>query len=175
MTEISKSEKINTFLKESFIKRAEEAGQQPASEYIEMWDDWDSLLNEKENDPKWKENNLEHDLRSTNWILEKVRASEGYAQNLYAAMCNMRFCKLSKDNTFNILKDELWSCSWRSSGGIIANMRQEGDYIDWYCSGMGEKTEGDMSVSEGIITDEIKEDLLKLGWMPVPWPEDNLI
>jgi hypothetical protein len=28
-------------------------------------------------------------------------------------------------------------------------------------------------VSEGYITDEIKEDLNKLGWLPVEWEDDE--
>jgi len=35
------------------------------------------------------------------------------------------------------------------------------DYIDWYCSGISDK---DGSVQEGTISEEIKEDLKKLGW-----------
>jgi hypothetical protein len=43
-------------------------------------------------------------------------------------------------------------------------MRQEGDYIDWYCSGYAENWDG---VSEGTVTEEIENDLHKLGWLLV--------
>jgi hypothetical protein len=78
---------------------------------------------------------------------------------------------------FPILKEELWYCSWRSSGRIVAEIRGEGDYLSWYCSGMGWGLgNGDPDgiygyVSEGAVTDEIKQDLKTLGWHPVPWED----
>jgi hypothetical protein len=115
----------------------------------------------RDTDLEWQKNNMEYDLRTTDWILEKVRNSEQYAQNLYAAMCNNRF---QQNDVLPILKDQYWSCSWRYAGGIIADMRQEGDYIDYYCSGIRDSYEGGY-VSETVITDEIREDLFKLGWL----------
>jgi hypothetical protein len=123
--------------------------------------------------------NLEYDLRSTDWIVAKVRASDAYAQNLYAAMCNMQFQKLE---VMPILKEQLWSCSWRSSGGIIAHMRQQGDYMDWYCSGIQDYSDhaadpgftGGGYVPEGVVTDEIRQDLHRLGWVPVPYQDDEV-
>jgi hypothetical protein len=121
---------------------------------------------------EWKENNLEYDLRSTDWILEKARASESYSQNLYAAMCN---------NMFKNKNGKKWFCSWRYAGGIVADMRQEGDYIDWYCSGIrdvsydeeeNESWDGRSFVSESTVTDEIKEDLRKLGWEVIEYEYD---
>ena len=140
---------------------------------------YDTFLAE---DDKWAEqvheNDLEYDLRTTKWICDKAKASDSYAQNLYAAMCNMRFQKIA---VMPILKEELWSCSWRSSGGIIADMLEKGDYIDWYCSGIGNDdmgyglthVDGKGYVAEGVVTDEIKEDLYKLGWIPVEWDDDD--
>jgi hypothetical protein len=58
-------------------------------------------------------------------------------------------------------------------------MRQEGDYIDWYCSGIGDGLgNGDAEgikryVSEGYVTDEIREDLQKLGWIVLPDDMDD--
>ena len=102
---------------------------------------------------------LELELMTCEWILEKVK-DESYAQNLYAALCNNQFIK---NEVFPILKEEAWSCTWRYAGGIIANMLGEGDYLDWYCSGIGDKNE--KFVGEGYVTDEIRTDLLKLGWI----------
>lgn len=126
---------------------------------IELFKSFDQLKFEQEQDPEWQKNNLEWDLRTTDWILKKVRDNDDYAQNLYAALCNNDFIK---NEVWPLLKDEDWGCSWRYAGGIIADMREEGDYMDWYCSGIGQS---DGSVSEGIITEEIQEDLLKLGWI----------
>lgn len=110
-----------------------------------------------------RKNNLEFDLLTTEWILDKVRFSDVYAQHLYAALCN---------NNFYISEDIMWNCSWRYAGGIIADMKQKGDYIDWYCSGI--KNENDEYVGEGTVTEEIFEDLLKLGWNVLEY-EDNYI
>ena len=63
-------------------------------------------------------------------------------------------------------------------------MRGEGDYIDWYCSGIRNRDplepgewegwtleqqtrykEGEAFVGEGMITDEITADLKKLRWI----------
>lgn len=138
-----------------------------------------------EQDENWKKNNLEYDLRTTEWILEKVRGDTSYAQNLYAALCNTKWCK---NDVVQILKEEFWSCSWRYAGGIIADMREQGDYVDWYCSGStirhaddpDYEGAGDMSdeqkhmmsqisryVHEGEITGEIRDDLKLLNWVQV--------
>jgi hypothetical protein len=128
---------------------------------------------------------LEEDIWQSKEILNKIKTRKDYAQNVYAALCNMRWQPL---DVMPILKDEYWSCSWRSAGGIVADFRKTvatEDYMDWYCSGMGgigdyfnddEELEEEMSkrkyVAEGVITDEIREDFATLGWTPSPWPED---
>lgn len=116
---------------------------------------------------------LEEDLRNSPMILKKIK-QDRYAQNLYAAMCNMRWQKFE---VVPLLKDDIWSCTWRYAGGVIADLRGEGDYLDWYCSGIGgglgngdeDGTKG--YVSEGIVTDEILIDLSVLGWKPCPWDD----
>ena len=115
------------------------------------------------------EHNLENDIRAAEWICNKVRTRDDYAQNLYAALCNMQWQRLE---VMPILKDETWGCSWRYAGGLIAAIRQQGDYIDWYCSGIGSAEEGfglghrtgDGFVAEGQVTEEIEQDLRTLGW-----------
>jgi hypothetical protein len=71
-------------------------------------------------------------------------------------------------------------------------MREDGDYIDWYCSGIRDIGEVDDDqfqqytkeqqeayieskeyVSESIVTDEVRADLLNLGWLVLDEPHDN--
>ena len=111
--------------------------------------------------PVHKPYNLEFDLLSSEYVLEKIK-NEVYAQNLYAALCNNQFVK---NEVFPILKEDKWSCTWRYAGGLVAEMLGTGDYLDWYCSGIGEHNKS--FVGEGYVTDEIREDLLKLGWIVI--------
>jgi hypothetical protein len=121
---------------------------------------------------------MEYDLRSTVWICDKVKANDNYAQNLYAAMCNRQFQKL---DVLPVLKDERWSCSWRHAGGVIADMQEKGDYIDWYCSGIGNDDTGygldyrpaSGYVPEGEVTEEIRKDLKQLGWIVLDEEDDD--
>ena len=107
--------------------------------------------------------NLEKDLFNNETIIQKCKHSQVYAQNLYAALCNNRF----------FYGDKEWSCSWRYAGGIVANIRNCGeDYITFYCSGIGTNNEG--FVAESFVTDEVRLDLMKMGWEVKPYePEDN--
>jgi hypothetical protein len=179
MSDLSKSPKRNTFQMENYLRRCKEDGKEPNAAYIKMYEDASVLRLAKEVDPKWTKHNLEHDLRSSDWMLDKVRSSNVYAQNLYAAMCNNTFQEIEM---WQILTDQSWGCSWRYAGGIIADMQQKGDYIDWYCSGIQsnptaaeymsmtdqEKEIADRLkdyVGEGMVTDEVREDLRKLGWV----------
>ena len=157
---VSKSPDRHTFQKQGYVNRQEEKGEPLSEDYLIMFADIIEREKHKFDDPESHKDNLEYDLVTTQWILEKVRASKSYAQNLYSAMCNREFQRL---DVLPILKEQTWSCSWRYAGGIIADMRQEGDYIDWYCSGIRDSYDNGY-VGEGQVTDEIKEDLLRLGW-----------
>jgi hypothetical protein len=170
-----------TFQKEGYVKRCEEKGEEPNPDYIEMYKSWKQQKLELEETDEWKKDNMEYDLRSTQWIVDKVKGDEVYAQHLYAAMCNNDF---TRNDVIPILTEKRWSCSWRHAGGIIADVREEGDYIDWYCSGIRDANEldddqfrqltkeqqqgylqGKSFVAESVVTDEIRADLLKLGWI----------
>lgn len=192
---ISKSPDRNTFQKEKYLERQAEKGKTPDNDedtraMVEYYESWDKKEDQQEADPAWRKDNLEWDLRTTDWILTKVRNSESYAQNLYAAMCNNDFIKREM---WPVLKEQKWSCSWRYAGGIVAHMRQEGDYIDWYCSGIRdigvyapakeneEFTEEqkarlaivDKFVSESVVTEEIEKDLYDLGWLVVKYNDNQ--
>lgn len=148
-------------------------------EAVERERTWNELVKKREASEVFKKNNLEYDLRSTEWICNKAKASESYAQNIYAALCNQDW---QKNDIWPLLKGETYSCSWRYAGGIVADMTEQGDYIDWYCSGIRGGDEPDTIdipyeqkkfVPEGTVTDEIREDFFKLGWIPVNDSEDN--
>ncbi len=190
---VASSPERHTFQQEGYIKRCEEAGEEPSVDYLNMYKTFKEQDAENLQNPEWQKLNLEYDLRSTEWICQKAKDSEVYAQNLYAAMCNMRWCKLDTTNALEILKDNHWSCSWRHAGGIVADMIEEGDYIDWYCSGIRDTGFGEPEeqtelteeqqlrkemyakfVGESVVTEEIAEDLRKLGWVPVEWDDDSL-
>ena len=176
MSKISKSPDRHTFQREGYVRRQAERDEPVNEDYLDFFEKIIDSHNHKFDDPQSRINNMEYDLLTTDWILEKVRADDAYAQNLYAAMCNNGFIKM---DIIPILKEEEWGASWRYAGGIIADMRQEGDYIDWYCSGIAGGDEPDVYneawdlkrkryVPEGCITDEIRNDLQRLGWAVAP-------
>lgn len=106
---------------------------------------------EEDSRPSGKSHNMEDDLRRSRQISGKCKESEIYSQNLYAALCNNRFVKDDKE----------WHCSWRHAGGLVSHLREQGDYIDWYCSGIADQ---DGFVTEGFITDEVMDDINSIGW-----------
>jgi len=185
MSKISKSPERHTFQLEGAKERAAIDGKE-VPEYYENF--WKSAKEQDEAnlvDPVWQKDNMEYDLRSSEWMCDKARTSDTYAQNLYAAMCNMQFIKL---DVLPILKNQRWSASWRHAGGIIADMQEKGDYIDWYCSGIGNNEagfgldhyvptpdpDGREYVPEGVVTEEIELDLNKLGWRPIPYNDEEV-
>ena len=98
------------------------------------------------------ERNLADELAQDLDIMHRVK-DDAYAHKLYAALCNTEW---QPDNVMDILKDATWCASWRSVGGVIADLRGEGNYIDWYCSGF-----------EGYVHPDIEQDLKRLGWVCV--------
>jgi hypothetical protein len=130
---------------------------------------------------------LVKDIYRDDEILNKIRTRDDYAQNLYAAWCNMQWCPKELWPTLRQDPDkDLWSASWRGAGGIVADIRNCGeDYMDYYCSGMGGVATYDLKegeeymarmkyVPEGVITDEIATDLDRLGWFPVPYDDNGI-
>lgn len=171
MSKLSRSPERNTFQKNGYLERCREKGQEPNEAYLQMYEQARQRDVEFEQDQTQHQNNLEFDLRTTDWILAKARASDVYAQNIYAALCNMEW---QKREVLPILSDQTWGCSWRYAGGIVADMLGKGDYIDWYCSGIREVDSTDNGyVPEGAVTEEIENDFYQLGWIPVPYKDDE--
>jgi hypothetical protein len=113
------------------------------------------------------EKNFEHGI----YTLYNKLLNDDYAQKMYAALCNMRWQEewdvsdyllqnLDRiHRRFPIRERQIYSCSWRYAGGLVASVRcRNEDYMDYYCSG-----------NEGVVDQEIKEDLDKLGWASLPW------
>lgn len=160
-----------------------------AQSMIDYLFNWKQLEQDRENDPEWQKNNMEYDMRTSKVMVEKAQSREEYAQNLYAAMCNNDFIK---NEVWPLLTEQTWSASWRSAGGIVANMVGEGDYIDWYCSGIksdwsdedfrnASKEEQERYiwmknnfVSEGTVTEEIKQDLFNIGWLVIEESQNSI-
>lgn len=94
---------------------------------------------------------LEQEIKSCEFICNKIKNDHNYATNFYRALCNTEWYKLEVES---ILKGQYWCCSWRYAGGIISDIQNSGDYLDWYCSG-----------DEGYIDPEIAQDLKKIGWI----------
>lgn len=182
--EIATSADRHTFQRDTYLKRALAEGKSETDEEVRnilaRFERWQTDRAAQVIDPTWQENNLEYDLRSTPWILEKARGDSVYAQHLYAALCENVW---QRADPWPILKNETWSCSWRHAGGIIADMLGRGDYIDWYCSGIADDADEVLSiedniafeqiktrmikkafVGEGFVTDEVKQDLCRLQW-----------
>ena len=148
---INSSPERNTFQMEGYVNRCEEQGKTPNAAYIQMYKTWQQQKLELEETDEWKVDNMEYDLRSTQWIIDKVKGDDVYAQHLYAAICNNSF---TKNDVWPILTEKRWSASWRHAGGIVADMQEKGDYIDWYCSGIRDAKELDDNEFQALTKEQ---------------------
>jgi len=167
MTQPSISEQAHSQRRQRYLTRKIAQGKAMTDpDILAMTDLFESMDQHKlkqESDPEWQANNLEWDLRTTDWILAKARSSSTYAQNIYASLCNNQF---QKQEVWPLLQGKQWSCSWRYAGGIVADMLERGDYMDWYCSGIRDAdiVAAQGYVGEGEVTEQIRDDLKRLGW-----------
>lgn len=166
MPKINTSPARGTFAENAYIDRCKLDGQAPSTDRLDIFKTIREQDQARMLDPEWQKNNLEYDLRSTEWICNKAKGNAAYAQNLYAALCNQDW---QRNEVWPLIKGQTWSCSWRYAGGIVADMCEQGDYINWYCSGIQGEPDDDWidlgHVPEGTVTNEVKEDLFKLGWI----------
>ena len=94
---------------------------------------------------------LANELKSSPKIVEKIQKCDKYAQHVYATLCNNVFYKL-KNLEYDFHAP--WQISWRSAGGLVAEIRINNEtYLDWYCSG-----------NEGSVHYEFIDDLNYIGW-----------
>ncbi len=88
-------------------------------------------------------------FKSLEWDLAGLREKledDDYALKVYNALCNNLWVHHQSKEVFH--------CSWRAAGSIVAaNRRVHGDYLDYYCSG-----------EEGTVDEEIKKDFKEIGW-----------
>lgn len=87
---------------------------------------------------------LERDLLRSDRVRSLVRR-ELFAMLLYSALCNTLWRHKGAGTE--------WHCSWRHAGSIVADLRGEGSYLDWYCS-----------MSEGFVDEQVLAEIGALGW-----------
>ena len=124
MTKINSSPERGTFIENNYLDQCKIDGQAPSEDRLELFRTLRERDRDRMADSEWQKDNLEYDLRSTKWICDKAKSTKTYAQNLYAALCNNDF---QKNEVWTRLENKTWGCSWRHAGGIVADMREEGD------------------------------------------------
>jgi len=64
---MNRSQQRHTYQADAYIKRCEEADEEPSQDYLNMYEDAKAQDLAREADEEWKKDNLEYDLRSTEW------------------------------------------------------------------------------------------------------------
>lgn len=87
---------------------------------------------------------------------EKIKEEE-FARKLYDCLCNTIW--------YNKRTNDIYSCSFRYAGGLVAELRNQGeDYMDFYCFSFS---------GEGSYHREIYEPLNNNGYQAVKFKEFN--
>ena len=74
-----------------------------------------------------------------------IRSSKEFCVEMWSALANIRW--YYKDDK----EDE--GLTFREAGGVIADIRGEGGYLDWYCSG-----------PYAEVSERISQGMAKHGW-----------
>mgnify|MGYP001190323323 CR=1 FL=1 len=114
-----------------------------------------------------KERDLAEEMAVDRIVIDYLN-DRSIAVDFYSALCNVDWYAkkpLLPDDELIIRKlkgeeDESWSCSWRTAGGYIAEIRSKHyntneNYMDFYCSG-----------NEGVVSDLVEECFDRMGWYP---------
>jgi hypothetical protein len=80
----------------------------------------------------------------------RIRASREEAIEFWSALANVGWFHESQP-------EQEVSYSFRAAGGLIAQIRAEGDYLDWYMSG-----------PDGVVAPWIREVMATKGWRAQP-------
>lgn len=82
---------------------------------------------------------------------ERMKTDDELCKQIWSSLANVDWYKPTTHDSA--------SYSFRAAGDLIAAIRGEGDYMDWYCSGPYPE-----------ITDEIRRSLKKEGWIADDMP-----
>jgi len=77
---------------------------------------------------------------------DRMRREQGICFDMWSALANMNWKHQNGDTA---------SYSYRAAGDLIAAIRGDGDYMDWYCSG-----------PDSTVSAEIEKALAAEGWQP---------
>lgn len=80
---------------------------------------------------------------------DRVKASRGHAVDLWCALANIVWLSPEGDQV---------AYSFRAAGDVVAALREEGDYLEWYCSGR-----------EGRVAGWIEARMAAEGWRHTTW------
>lgn len=102
---------------------------------------------------------FEDELRAAPEFLACLRLDKTFAHALYCALENQAWGGDGK---------QTFTCSFRYAGGLVAELRELGEgYMDFYC-GWGPDSSWSCTIQPMVA-----EELAKLGWYPVEYPDES--